>query len=499
MPNNSFPNLFFTLALCTGLLIACGGDEPESNTEPSPTPESTEVSVSATATAESSPTPVPTATATPLPPLIEVDYQVIDENGELIVSAVRAPVDSWLAVYPDSRLELSDDLLLGYTAVSAGESSDVVIELAPDLELTNLQIALHEQDDPDLFEPSTNSLLLIEMMEIDTLVTLPSLTVSDQTLSQNEEETDGYIVIDAVDCPTPAWVALYPADDDERVNLLGYAPVPAGGGENIPLFFRWRDAPSHLQVVLLEDRGEPDMFEVELDQPLALDGKDLAVDVRVTMPPNILIYSQPAGASFVVEQIISDGPGWLVMYEDGNEDGQPGFIIGSAPLEDGLNRLVEIEVDATAVSTNMLVTLHYDTTAGDDFDFPANDPRQNFGGIARFTTFRTDVTGLLLTDSRRYDGNLLTVPRLAVGQPVWAAVYGDEEGRRTAEPIGLLPLEAGYYSDIDIELEQTLNAGDTVYIVLHQDGGEIGEFEPADFDFILKHRGIDVTAEITLR
>jgi len=109
------------------------------------------------------------------------------------------------------------------------------------------------------------------------------------------------------------------------------------------------------------------------------------------------------------------------------------------------------------------------------------------------------VPGLVLVDPQQYGDQGLILPRVAVGEPAWVAVYGDQEGSRTVEPIGLLALDAGYYTDVDIELEQSLTAGDTVYIVLHQDSGVVGEFEPSEFDFTLKSRGIDFSTKLVLR
>jgi hypothetical protein len=69
--------------------------------------------------------------------------------------------------------------------------------------------------------------------------------------------------------------------------------------------------------------------------------------------------------------VVCDVPAWAVLYTD--EGGQPGFMLGRALLEPGINRQVSIEVhpDLIAEVTERIhVVLHQDGDEPEVFDFP---------------------------------------------------------------------------------------------------------------------------------
>ncbi|MBK9613796.1 hypothetical protein [Candidatus Amarobacter glycogenicus] len=75
------------------------------------------------------------------------------------------------------------------------------------------------------------------------------------------------------------------------------------------------------------------------------------------------MLDQPViGGTITVERVISNGPGWLVVYQD--EGGSPGLIIGSAPLVDGLNEQVPVSVRESGVTPQLFIFLHEDTEPG---------------------------------------------------------------------------------------------------------------------------------------
>ena len=74
-------------------------------------------------------TPTPEAAAAPTPPpepqpAISISGQVIGDDGVVRVDQLYMPSSGWVAV-------LRDDVVLGATAVAAGDNEQVVVEIDP--------------------------------------------------------------------------------------------------------------------------------------------------------------------------------------------------------------------------------------------------------------------------------------------------------------------------------------------------------------------------------
>ncbi len=72
----------------------------------------------------------------------------------------------------------------------------------------------------------------------------------------------------------------------------------------------------------------------------------------------------------IVEATVG-GPGWVVIHADNN--GSPGLIIGYAPLEEGVNSNVVVEIDADAATPILHAMLHVDEGELGAFEFPGAD------------------------------------------------------------------------------------------------------------------------------
>lgn len=78
---------------------------------------------------------------------------------------------------------------------------------------------------------------------------------------------------------------------------------------------------------------------------------------------------------------LSGASGWVAVSEsdeDSNgdsENGEPGEIIGYAPLEEGENEDVSVSLDSpVSGSGELVVSIHEDAPADDDFTYPDGDP-----------------------------------------------------------------------------------------------------------------------------
>lgn len=90
------------------------------------------------------------------------------------------------------------------------------------------------------------------------------------------------------------------------------------------------------------------------------------------MTPNVQVAGTGVvdGTVTIVEATI-DGPGWVVIHADNN--GSPGPVIGYAPLEEGVNSDVVVEIDAEAATPILHAMLHVDEGEVGTYEFPGAD------------------------------------------------------------------------------------------------------------------------------
>ena len=488
----------YLIALLSVLLLwltACGEEDP-----PTPTARPTQ-SASITpaptivTTPSVTPTPMPTLTpsATPISPEIDVEPQTIYSDQQLAITAVTSPSDGWLAVYKDTQSALDAADLLGVIPVGAGNNTNLVILIEAGEATGTVQIALHggrNGTNEDL-NPAEDQLLLIETVNIELQINPPEITVSGQEVFE-----DGVVTIQTVSHEEAGWLGIHNQSqiNGEIGQLLGYAPVQAGTTQNLPVTIRWREANPTLVAVLYADEGESDVFEYgAADGIIAYAEETVIAPFEVTLPMDVVVFDQPVvDGEFVVERIVSNGPGWLVVYQE-DESGSQGFIIGTVPLEDGLNEDILVEVDGSAVTDNLQLAIHDDTTSGDEFDFPANDPRRDYLGRAVIFSLNTQTGSyFIVRDQPLTAEDQITVDIIAAEADYWLVVHADAAGE-PGEIIGQTAVPAGFSRDITVTIDDVSAVTAQLHIMLHEDVSEGEAFNPAEDTPVLQ-RGFPITA-----
>lgn len=72
-----------------------------------------------------------------------------------------------------------------------------------------------------------------------------------------------------------------------------------------------------------------------------------------------------------VAQVMSAGPGWLVIHAQQN--GSPGPILGYSPVNEGENADVAVMIDVTQATGTLYAMLHSDAGTVGTFEFPGDD------------------------------------------------------------------------------------------------------------------------------
>lgn len=489
------------LLLVSLLAVACGNRSvDEAETAVTPTTVSTVTvtdSAEATPTPDPTPTPAPTPTAEPFP-TITVSDQTLDESGELRIDAVYADEPGWVAV-------IAADRVIGSAPLAPGLSEALDIVVDPYDAAAQLTATLFAGPG-DTFDMDEAEVVVVDgelvSAEFDVALTIdiPELTVvDDQVVLQ-----DGVVTFERVSTPEDAWVVVYNQAENGDIGWdtpLGAVWVEAGAG-SAETAIRWRGVSPHLVAVLHEDGDRPGRFDgLETDPPFSVGGKPVAAPFDVTLPPFVMILDQPItdANTVLVERAVSHGPGWVTILH-ATEDGGVGNIIGFAPLEDGVNTQVPVEiVVGFDEGSRMFAQLHQDTGEAGEFEYPNADPAVFYQDQAAYFTFGIDPGNyVIVRDQPLSADNTITVAAAIGDVPMWVTVRGDDDGRPGPDVLGLARVDAGVTVDIPIEVDPDAVA-DTLHIVLHQNVGEPGEFEwPDGLDLELQRRSDIIHVPFTL-
>jgi plastocyanin len=97
------------------------------------------------------------------------------------------------------------------------------------------------------------------------------------------------------------------------------------------------------------------------------------IPTEEAIAPSITVFDQEIsdGAVTIQEAALADG-GWMVIHLD--VYGDPGPVVGFAPLEPGVNEDVVVDIDVAQASPALIAMLHEDTGALGNYEFPDADP-----------------------------------------------------------------------------------------------------------------------------
>lgn len=478
-----FPGLFGLILLL--LLLAACGDEPAAVLEPTATPTAV-----TTPTITPSPQPTPTATRQPSPtpilPSVEVEDQTLRDDGRLIIPAVTVPEPAWLVIHAEREGQVGE--VLGYAAVEAGRNEAVEVVIEPLAATDRLAAVLHvdagtmgtfEFPGPD--EPLLeNGAAVWQSFAIERAMALPTVSAANQEILE-----DGLVRLAQVALTMPGWVAIHADESGVPGSILGHSFIAAGEHEGVVVHIPWRQGTPRLYAMLYADNGREQRFDYPGDDlPILVAGQPVITPFDVTYPPDVLVLDQPVvDDSIVVERVISNGPGWLVVYRD--EGGVPGLIIGSAPLAAGLNEQVVVPVRTASVTEQLFIFLHEDTEPGGGFNFPAADPQITYQGrIPNPFSFRTNPGNYLVARDQVAEDGTVVLPIVVADTTIWAVIYSDNDGE-LGTLLGQTWLPPGISRDVAITIDSGL-VTETLHAVLHLDGGVPQEFEPAGPDVPLQ-------------
>ena len=452
----------------------------------------------ATAVTEPGPTSTPQATETPAPtvavrqtvtveptpwvPAISVKAQTLTEAGTVMVESITSAEPGWVAIYADDAG--APGALLGFEAVEAQANRPVEVAVDSLAATATLYARLHldagNQDEFEYPGPDVplqiGSREVIQSFDVDVDVPRPEITIADQTVG-----ADGIVTVDSVFALEPGWLVIHWSDGTIG-EAIGQAPVEAGENNQLEVPIRWQEATAELTAVLHEDNERPGGFDAANDLPALSGGAPVTARFEVQLPPDIFVYDQPiAAGKLSVERIISENPGWIVVYTD--NEGQPDVIIGFEKVNSGINPLVDIDIIETAITPQLLLVIHDETDNPAEFNFPVADPAATYDGqpIPPTGVLTSPGNYLITRDQSLGEKNEVVIPLVVADLDTWVVIYSQTEDGRPDEILGQAWLPAGINREVPVSVRSGLG-NETLLAVLHQDAGTPLEFDYPDGD-----------------
>ncbi len=88
--------------------------------------------------------------------------------------------------------------------------------------------------------------------------------------------------------------------------------------------------------------------------------------------PNVRVYDQRIeNDAVIIERVVSQGPGWLVIHADNN--GAPGPDLGWTALKPGVNWNVRVKIDPAKATPYLWAMLHSDLGVVGKYEYPGPD------------------------------------------------------------------------------------------------------------------------------
>jgi heme/copper-type cytochrome/quinol oxidase subunit 2 len=115
--------------------------------------------------------------------------------------------------------------------------------------------------------------------------------------------------------------------------------------------------------------------------------------------PSVKVNSQAiVDSKVVIETVVSDGNGWLVVHAQA--DGKPGPVIGYAPVKDGRNANVFVSVDSSRATGSLFAMLHTDAGSTGVYEFPGPDAPVKVDGNIVMSSFQVGESQAVRIDMK---------------------------------------------------------------------------------------------------
>ncbi len=318
-----------------------------------------------------------TATA-PIVNSITVHAQDTD-SGQVVVDSVTAAQVGWLLIRNDAHGR--PGTLLGFAPVRQGSNTHVVVDInrvdTSDNNLVTPTLWATLVADPNALTPFatpdsgiTQQPSLARATFSSTLAGgAPVAPGTGRIVIRAQDVNNGRVVVDSVTAGQVGWVLIRSDKNGSPGLVIGYAPVRRGLNTRVVVNVNPTDR-------LRRNTITPTLWATLVTDPNALTpfaspgsgigelpsaavvpfSSTLAVGTPVAPGAGkIVVRAQDTNSGQVVVDSVTAGQvGWVLIRSD--DDGRPGLVIGFAPVRQGLNTHVVVDVNPTDQYGNDTIT-----------------------------------------------------------------------------------------------------------------------------------------------
>lgn len=289
-------------------------------------------------------------------------------------------------------------------------------------------------------------------------------------------------------------------EDQPQVN--GEKSVQGNSATSVPAL-KTADTP---QPALQKSTNTPSATQTSQVSSMA------AMDAPAGKPaPMLKISDQSLKAGMLtVDEVVSSGPGWVVIYTT-KPDGKPDRPIGSAAVTDGDNQNVMVPVDTSLADGTLYAQLHVDRGTQGKFEFPGPDEPAMVGLQMISGTFKVLLVdtaeptaiangtkpSIMVANQPIKDGKVI-LPKVVSAGEAWVVIH-KQNGDGTMGPmVGFAKVQNGINKNVTIPVDTSLTSR-VMYAMLHENNAKktSPQFPGVDSPVMVNGQMISPTFEIT--
>jgi len=297
-------------------------------------------------------------------------------SNQVVVSSVTVAEPSWVTVHAGDAQSFGD--VIGFTAVDAGTTRNVVVDIPPELATPVLWTMIHaDTGTPGTFDFGTVEgadlpLTVGDAVALLPISSAPIIRVASNQLSLSNSGVlagnTATVQVNSVLSDGPGFLAVHADTGSGPGSVIGFAPVSAGMNQAVSIEIDASQVTPTLWVALHRDDGQTGVFEfgsVEGADPFVSAGNQ---DVMVAMEvaPFMSVASQlTADNRLVFPNVFMNESGFVVVHV-GSPDGP---VIAQRSVNPGVNPNIDLAIDPAQMTGPLFAVLHADSHTIGTFEF----------------------------------------------------------------------------------------------------------------------------------
>lgn len=447
---------------------------------------------------------------TPFMPSVEVNTQGTSNGNQITIASVESPENGWIVIHRSNSEGNGPQVpdIIGKAMVESGSNSNVAIQLEEGVANDETLWAMLHEDTGEIgaYEfDGENGLDLPVTFDEEIVMSSFMITQTDPAITVSDQVNQGNIFTLSVDAAEDGWIVIHgpnASNDGPQIpEIIGKTEVSAGMNQDVEIILNEGESVStgdNLFPMLHYDTGEIGTYEFDgengLDSPVIFNGNIVLGSFEVLEnTSSLMAEDQTITDNSITVDVDSNTDGWVVVHRSNetNDGPQVPEIIGKAPIQEGMNTDVEItfnEGEVVEDGEQLWPMVHYDTGEKGTYEFdgvgPHDQPVITADGIlmTNITVSGSSMPAITVEDQSAEEGTV-TISETMAGQIGFVVLHRDngEGGPVVPASIGHGQVYTGITNDLVISLDEdeTLEAGDKVWAMLHIDNGTIGSY---DFD-----------------